>query len=63
MNDNEIMFKDLKDILSVKDLCNIFGISLSTAYNLVHTNTIRSIKIGNSYKIPKIYLLEYIKNN
>lgn len=56
------MFNDYRDILSVEDISEILNIGLSSAYKLVRDKKIKSIKIGRSYKIPKIYLIEFIKN-
>lgn len=55
------MLNKYKDILSVKDLCEILGIGKNTAYRLLKNGEIKSIRIGNKYKIPKRYLLEYLK--
>ena len=60
---NSTMFENLKDILNVEDLCSIFDIGLSSAYKLVRDKTIKSIKIGRQYKIPKCYLLDFIEGN
>lgn len=56
------MFNDYRDILSVEDISEILNIGLSSAYKLVRDKKIKSIRIGRSYKIPKIYLIEFIKN-
>ena len=55
------MLNKYKDILTVKDLCEILGIGKNTAYRLLKNGEIKSIRIGNKYKIPKEYLLEYLK--
>lgn len=55
------MLNKYKDILSVKELCEILGIGKNTAYRLLKNGEIKSIRIGNKYKIPKEYLLEYLK--
>lgn len=55
------MLNKYKDILSVKDLCEILDIGKNTAYRLLKNGEIKSIRIGNKYKIPKEYLLEYLK--
>lgn len=55
------MLNKYKDILTVKDLCEILGIGKNTAYRLLKNDEIKSIRIGNKYKIPKEYLLGYLK--
>lgn len=55
------MFEKYKDILSVKELCKALNICQSIAYKLLKENQIKYIRIGNIYKIPKKYLIEYIE--
>ena len=54
------MFNDFKDILSVDDLCSALNVGKNTAYKLLNSGTIKSLKIGKVHKIPKIWLIEYI---
>ena len=54
------MFNSYPDILSVKQLCEILCIGKNTAYRLLQSGEIRSVKIGKVYKIPKKCLKEYI---
>ena len=53
------MFNSYPDILSVKQLCEILCIGKNTAYRLLQSGEIGSIKIGNVYKIPKNSLKDY----
>ena len=54
------MLKNYKDILTVKDLCEILDIGKNTAYRLLKSGEIRSVKIGKVYKIPKDFLIKYL---
>ena len=54
------MFNSYPDVLSVKQLCEILDIGKNTAYKLLQSGEIKSIKIGKVYKIPKKCLKEYI---
>lgn len=54
------MFNSYPDILSVKQLCEILDIGKNTAYRLLQSGAIKSIKIGKVYKIPKKEILKYI---
>ena len=56
------MFNSYPDILSVKQLCEILDIGKNTAYRLLQSGEIKSIKIGKVYKIPKKYLKEFLRN-
>ena len=55
------MFNSYTDILSVKQLCEILCIGKNTAYRLLKSGEIRSIKIGKIYKIPKKDVRRYIE--
>ena len=56
------MFNSYPDVLSVKQLCEILDIGKNTAYRLLQSGEIKSIKIGKVYKIPKKYLKEFLRN-
>ncbi len=57
------MFNSYPDVLSVKQLCEILDIGKNTAYRLLQSGEIKSIKIGKVYKIPKKYLKEFLNNH
>ena len=52
MNEEELKKDQLPQILHVKDLQVLLSISHNTAYELVRSGKIRSIRIGRTYKIP-----------
>lgn len=54
------MFENYPDIVSVEQLQKMLNIGRNTAYKLINENYIKSIKIGKIYKIPKIYIEDYI---
>lgn len=55
-----LFFKEYPDVLTTKDLQNILGISCKTVFRLLHSGQIKSIKVGRNFRIPKIYLLQYL---
>ena len=57
------MFNSYPDVLSVKQLCEILDIGKNTAYRLLQSGEIKSIKIGKVYKIPKKYLKEFLNTH
>lgn len=59
-NAYDMIFKDYPDVLTTKDLQNILGISGKTVFWLLHSDQIKSIKVGRSFRIPKIYLLQFL---
>ncbi len=59
MNTSNILFK-YDDVLKPKDLQSILHIGRSSVYRLLDEGKIKSIKIGNAYRIPKMYLVEFM---
>ena len=53
------MFDEYPDILTVSDIHRALGIGRNTAYKLLKSKQIKSIRIGNKYKIPKRCLIAY----
>ncbi len=47
-------------LLCVEDLIPLLSIGRNTAYCLVRTGQIRSIRIGRKYRIPREAVTEYI---
>ena len=55
-------FKKYPDVVSVEILQEMLGICRKNAYLLVKENKIRSARVGRSYKIPKLCVVEYLVN-
>ncbi|MBE6973741.1 MAG: helix-turn-helix domain-containing protein [Ruminococcaceae bacterium] len=53
-------FDELPLTLRVEDLMPILGIGRNTAYELVRTKQIRSVKVGRLLRIPKQCLIDYL---
>ena len=60
-NTNKSIFENYPDVVTVEQLASMHGISTKTAYKLVKEKQIKSVCIGRIYKIPKIYVLEYLQ--
>ncbi len=54
------MLTEYNDILLPEDVQKILQTGRNTVYSYLANGTIRSIKIGGKYRIPKLYLLEFI---
>lgn len=50
------------DVLTVADIADILQIGRNSAYRLVKTHCIRSIRIGRCIRIPRKALEEYLIN-
>lgn len=59
--DTPEIFSAYPDVLTVEDLSMMLGISTKTAYKLLKEKKIKSVTIGRTYKIPKVYVLQYLQ--
>lgn len=55
------LLKDFPDIMDVSTLCRALKISENTAYKLLRSGQITAMKVGRSYRIPKLHVLAYLK--
>jgi excisionase family DNA binding protein len=53
-------FTAYPDVVDVSQMSEMLGISTKTAYQLLRSGDIESLKIGRSYKIPKYHILRYL---
>lgn len=51
---------EYKDVLTPQDVQKILHIGRNTLYTYLAEGRIRSIRVGGKYRIPKLYLLEFI---
>lgn len=51
---------EYKDILLPEDIQVILHTGRNTVYDYLARGVIKSIKVGGKYRIPKLYLLEYM---
>ena len=63
MTSNYHSFDELPLTLRVEDLMPILGIGRNTAYELVRSKQIYSVKIGRQLRIPKQALIEYLTSS
>lgn len=55
-----IISENLPVVLSVQQLAEVLQIGRNSAYDLVKSGQIRSIRIGRTIRIPQAALLEYL---
>lgn len=56
----QMMFPDYPDIVNVKQLREMLGVSRALAYKLISDGEIQAVKIGTSLKIPKVSVINYV---
>ena len=58
-NSRSLLLDGYKDLLSAKDLSEIFEVSRQTVYKEMKEGKFGApIRIGRAYKVPKIYILQ-----
>ena len=61
INENyQLMFTSYPDVVNIHQLKEMLGIGITLAYRLVNQHTIKAIKIGREYKIPKANIISYL---
>lgn len=63
MSSNYHSFDELPLTLRVEDLMPILGIGRNTAYELVRSKQIYSVKIGRQLRIPKQALIDSLTSS
>ena len=54
-------FDTMPLVLSVEDVADTLSIGRNKAYALVNTGTIKALKIGQHYRIPREEFIDFIK--
>ncbi|TQI67895.1 excisionase family DNA binding protein [Clostridium sp. KNHs216] len=57
------MFRQYPDVINVHTLQRMLGISRHHAYTLIISGQIKGRKVGKSYKIPKVYVIDFLLQN
>lgn len=53
--------QDLPLVLTVEDLMELLNIGRNTAYEIVRSGQIRSIRVGKNYRIPRDAVEEFLQ--
>ena len=54
------IFKDYPDVLNVKQVSELLGVSTKTVYGLLKTEALASLKVGREFRVPKINVMKYL---
>lgn len=63
MDRHPTSYDDLPLTPSVRELMPILSVGRNTAYELIRSGQIRSVRIGRRILIPKAEVLQFLKNN
>jgi excisionase family DNA binding protein len=54
------MLNDYPEVITVEELLDILSVGKNSAYRLLRSGEIKSIKIGHTYRIPIVSVKEFI---
>ena len=58
----KLLFTDYPDVVHAEQMCQMLGgISINTGYKLLKSGKVKSLIVGRQYRIPKLYILEYLE--
>lgn len=56
-----VMLSDSPDIMNIEEMCSALSISKKTGYKLLREGKIIGMKVGRTYRVPKVHVLSYLK--
>ena len=59
----QTVLKVYPEIMSVEETSAALGVSTKTVYKMLKNGTIQNMKVGRSYRVPKVHLLSFLKIN
>ncbi|MCR4961796.1 MAG: helix-turn-helix domain-containing protein [Lachnospiraceae bacterium] len=54
------VFSEYPDLLEADQLCDMLKVCKATVYRLLREGKIKHLRVGTEYKIPKIFVLDYL---
>lgn len=61
MDENVKDISALPLILTVEDLTKVFAVGKNTAYKLIRSGAIYSVRVGRNYRIPRYAITEFLQ--
>ena len=55
-----VMLSDSPDIMNIEEMCSALSISKKTGYKLLREGKIVGMKVGRTYRVPKVHVLSYL---
>lgn len=60
MNNDTNIFKEYDDVVTVDDVMKMLHIGKSNVYKLLRDNSIKTVKVGKRFIIPKRSVIEFL---
>lgn len=61
-NTSNEMFSEYADVVTVNEVAKMLRIGRANAYKLVNSGRIESIKVGVQIRVPKLCVIDFLKN-
>ena len=58
--DNSMLFREYGDVVTVDDVMKMLHIGKSNVYKLLRDNSIKSVKVGKRFIIPKRSVIDFV---
>ena len=55
-----LMLRNYPDVMDVRQMCDVLHISTKTGYRMIRRQEIQVLKIGRSYRVPKLSILRHL---
>ena len=56
----QIVFSEYPDVLNVKQVSHVLGVSARTVYKIIGDGSLPHLKVGREFRVPKYFLLQYL---
>lgn len=56
-----IVFTEYPDVMDVKQVSQLLGVSTKTVYKLIREGSLSALKIGREFRVPKVVLMKYVR--
>ena len=56
-----IVFKEYPEVLDVKQVSKLLGISTKTVYKLIKTGSLSALRIGREFRFTKVSIMKYMR--
>ena len=56
-----LVFKEYPDVMDVKQVSALLGVSTKTVYKLIRDGSLSSMKVGREFRVPKVSIMQYAK--
>lgn len=60
MNNDTNIFKEYDDVVTVDDVMKMLHIGRNIVYKLLNDNSIKTVKVGKRFIIPKRSVIEFV---